>query len=159
MTVINGILSFMVRRRRIEDMGREPDLGVLAAGLLWPLEEELFGKLAECGHDQVRPRHGALLALLDEDGTRPIELAHRTGQHKQIVGRVLNELEDLGYVRREPDPDDRRAKLVVLTERGRDEQAQADRILAEIEARHAARLGAERYRQFRRLLREVVQNG
>ncbi|KAA5838459.1 winged helix-turn-helix transcriptional regulator [Saccharopolyspora hirsuta] len=130
---------------------------MLAARLLWPVEEELFARLAECGHAHVRPRHGALLAYLDETGVRPTELARITGQHKQVVGRVLDELEDLGYAERRPDPSDRRSKLVVLTERGRDEQAQADRILADIEARYEAKLGAERYREFRALLRELVQ--
>ncbi|GLY68710.1 MarR family winged helix-turn-helix transcriptional regulator [Amycolatopsis taiwanensis] len=147
----------MAKNRRIDRAEREPDLGMLAARLLWPIEEELFARLAECGHEQVRPRHGALLAYLDEIGTRPTELARITGQHKQVVGRVLDELEDLGYARREPDPTDRRSKLVVLTERGRDEQVQADRILADIEARHEARIGTGRYRHFRTLLQELVQ--
>lgn len=147
----------MARNRRIARAQSDPDLGMLAAKLLWPLEEELFARLAACGHDRVRPRHGALLAYLDETGTRPTELARMTGQHKQVVGRVLDELEELGYVERRPDPTDRRSKLVVLTEWGRDEQAHADRILADIEARHAVKIGPERYQQFRTLLRELVQ--
>ncbi|MFI7520165.1 MarR family winged helix-turn-helix transcriptional regulator [Micromonospora globbae] len=147
----------MARNRRIARAERDPDLGMLAARLLWPLEEELFARLADCGHGLVRPRHGALLAYLDETGVRPTELARLTAQHKQVVGRVLDELEELGYVERRPDPTDRRSKLVVLTERGRDEQAHADRILADIEARYAAKIGPERYEQFRNLLRELVQ--
>jgi DNA-binding MarR family transcriptional regulator len=79
-----------------------------------------------------------------------------SAQHKQVIGRLLDELETLGYVERRQNPADRRSKLVVLTERGRDEQAQADRIIAEIEVRFASRLGAERYAQFRSLLRDLV---
>lgn len=143
--------------RRIARAERDPDLGMLAARLLWPLEQELFARLAECGHDRVRPRHGALLAYLDETGTRPTELARLTAQHKQVVGRVLDEMEELGYVERRPDPTDRRGRLVVLTEWGRDEQAHADRILADIEARYSAKIGPEQYEQFRTLLRQLVQ--
>ena len=43
-----------------------------------------------------------------------------------------------------------------MTDRGRDEQQLADRILAGIEARHAARIGADRYAEFRKLLRALA---
>lgn len=129
---------------------------MLAARLLYPLQEELFARLAECGHDQVRPRHGAILAYLDEAGATPTELARMSAQHKQVIGRLLDELEDLGYVERRLNPADRRSKLVVLTDRGRDEQAQADRILGEIEARLARKIGEDRYARFRSLLRDLV---
>ena len=39
-----------------------------------------------------------LLAYLDEDGVRATELARLSGRHKQIVGRLVDELEELGYV-------------------------------------------------------------
>jgi DNA-binding MarR family transcriptional regulator len=147
----------VAQERRIERAERDPDIGMLAARLLVPLQEELFARLAECGHDQVRPRHGAILAYLDDTGATPTELARMSAQHKQVIGRLLDELEALGYVERRQNPADRRSKLVVLTDHGRDEQAQADQILAEIEARHAAKIGDERYAQFRSLLRDLVQ--
>jgi DNA-binding MarR family transcriptional regulator len=141
---------------RIERVHRDPDLGLLTAWLLDPIREELFARLAAGGHDQIRPCHRALLGYLDGSGARPTELARLLGQPKQYVGRLVDELETLGYVQRRPDRRDRRSKLVVPTERGHDEQRQADRILAEIEDRHAARIGAARYADFRRLLRALV---
>jgi len=156
MTVTNCILPRVAKERRIDRAERDPDLGMLAARLLYPLQEELFARLAECGHDQVRPRHGAILAYLDEAGATPTELARMSAQHKQVIGRLLDELEDLGYVERRLNPADRRSKLVVLTDRGRDEQAQADRILGEIEARLARKIGEDRYARFRSLLRDLV---
>ena len=156
MTVTSCILPRVAKERRIDRAERDPDLGMLAARLLYPLQEELFARLAECGHDQVRPRHGAILAYLDEAGATPTELARMSAQHKQVIGRLLDELEDLGYVERRLNPADRRSKLVVLTDRGRDEQAQADRILGEIEARLARKIGEDRYARFRSLLRDLV---
>jgi DNA-binding MarR family transcriptional regulator len=129
---------------------------MLVASLLHPLQDELFAQLAERGHEQLRPCHAVILVHLDGAGTRLTELARLTGQPKQYVGRLVDELETLGYVRRRPDPTDRRGKLVVVTARGRDEQEQTGHILAAIEARHAARIGADRYADFRRLLREVA---
>ncbi|TDE15125.1 MarR family transcriptional regulator [Jiangella asiatica] len=133
-------------------LARNPDLGILAARLLFGLQGEVFGRLADRGHGDVRPRHGAVLGFLDARGVRATELARLSGRHKQIIGRLVDELEELGYVKRRPDPADRRAKLVVPTERGLDEQRQADEIIAEIERRHAATLGEAGYAQLRSAL-------
>lgn len=43
---------------------------------------------------------------------------------------IVDELEDLGLVRRGPHPDDRRAKLVEATSKGRELARRADEILA-----------------------------
>ncbi|EEP74706.1 MarR family transcriptional regulator [Micromonospora sp. ATCC 39149] len=134
----------------------EPDVGMLTGQYMRAVQEELFETLAERGHPDVRPRHGSVLAFLDRAGTRPTDLAQRSGQHKQIVGTIVDELVQLGYVSREPDPRDRRAKLVVPTASGLDEIAKARAILAAIERRHAQALGVEAYATFKRALQEVA---
>jgi DNA-binding MarR family transcriptional regulator len=53
------------------------------------------------------------------DGRRPSSIAERAGVSKQAVNHVLRDLERLGYVRLVADADDRRARVVRLTERGR----------------------------------------
>jgi DNA-binding MarR family transcriptional regulator len=141
---------------RAERQEWNPDLGVLAARLLVSLEDELFARLAEAGYDDLLPRHEAVLAFLDEDGVRATELARLSGRHKQVIGRIVDELEELGYVERRPDPADRRAKLIFPTERGLDQIQLGDRIVADIEARHASEVGAKTYAQFRDVLRGVV---
>ena len=141
---------------RSERQEWNPDLGVLATRLLFSLQDELFQRLAEAGYDDLHPRHGAVLAFLDEDGVRATELARLSGRHKQIIGRLIDELEALGYVQRRPDPADRRAKLIVPTERGLDQVLLSDQIVADIEARHAGEVGAKTYAQFRDVLRGVV---
>jgi DNA-binding MarR family transcriptional regulator len=143
-------------KRRRERQEWNPDLGVLASRLLFTLQDELFARLAEAGYDDLHPRHGAVLAYLDEDGVRATELARLTGRHKQIVGRMVDELEQLGYVERRPDPQDRRAKLIFPTERGLDQVRLEDEIIADIEARHAEQIGARTYAEFRDILRGVV---
>jgi DNA-binding MarR family transcriptional regulator len=143
-------------QRRSERQEWNPDLGVLASRLLFSLQDELFERLAHAGYDDLHPRHGAVLAYLDEDGIRATELARLSGRHKQIIGRLVDELEDLGYVERRPDPADRRAKLIFPTERGLDQVRLGDQILADVEARHSREVGARTYAQFRDVLRGVV---
>ncbi|MBM3667318.1 MAG: MarR family transcriptional regulator [Actinobacteria bacterium] len=143
-------------KRRSERQQWNPDLGVLAARLSEATQAELFGRLAEQGHADLEPRHGTVLPYLDEDGIRATELARLSGRHKQVVGRLVDELEQLGYVERRPDPADRRAKLVLPSETGLDALRLADQIVAEIESRHAEEVGRRAYAEFREALRAIV---
>ena len=143
-------------KRRRERQEWSPDLGVLASQLTLSVQRELFSRLAAAGYDDLSPRHAAALAYLDEDGIRATELARLSGLHKQVVGRLVDELEELGYVERRPDPADRRAKLIVPTKRGLEELQLGDEIVADIEARHSGEIGARDYARFRDTLRGVV---
>lgn len=135
----------------------EPDVGMLTGAFMRAVQDELFAILAEQGHPDVRPRHGSVLAFLDREGTRATELSQRSGLHKQIVGTIVDELVELGYVSREPDPRDRRAKLVVPTAYGLDEVTRARAILAAIEHRHEQALGTEGYTSFKAALRQITR--
>lgn len=137
---------------------RGNDLGVLAGRLLFAVQDELFRRLHDEGFDDIVPRHGAVLAYLRPEGVRATDLARLSGQLKQVVGAIVDDLEALGYVRRKPDPADRRAKLVVPTARGRRQMDAADSIMADIMNRHARNLGAVRFRRFVADFRTVIEH-
>ncbi|MEA5363810.1 MarR family transcriptional regulator [Amycolatopsis sp., V23-08] len=142
---------------RAERNATDPDLGVLAGRLLFAVQRELFSTLAARGFGDLNPRHGAVLAYLDPGGVRATELARLSGQHKQIVGTLIDELETLGYVERRPDPSDRRAKLICPTDRGLAQMQAADAIMAAMQERHAQRLGHEDYARFKRLFTDITE--
>jgi DNA-binding MarR family transcriptional regulator len=146
-------------KRRSERQQLNPDLGVLTARLQRAVQGELFERLADQGHSDLHPRHSTVLAYLDEDGVRATELARLSGREKQVVGRLVDELGDIGYVERRPDPSDRRAKLIVPTERGLEQLQLRDEIVAEIERRHAEAAGPRVYAEFRNVLRGMVERG
>src|SRR5690606_34443677 len=104
--------------RRSERKKNDPDLGILSSRTLFALQKELFATLAEQGHPELRPRHGAVLAYLDEEGSRATDLAAQSGQHKQVIGTLGDELAELGYVERRPDPADRRGQAILPGEKG-----------------------------------------
>lgn len=143
---------------RADSPTESPDLGVLAARLLFAIQDELYAKLAQEGFDDLHPRHGAVLAYIADEGMRATEIARLSGQHKQVIGTVIDELEALGYVRRCPDPNDRRAKLVCRTDRGRDQKRAGDRIMNAIGQRHVSRLGADAYQRFIAIFINVVEH-
>jgi DNA-binding MarR family transcriptional regulator len=97
-----------------------------------------------------------VLGYLDEEGSRATELSRHSGTQKQVIGNLIDELEELDYVERRPDPHDRRAKLIVPTPRGRDQMAKADAIMAAIEKRHAKALGKGRYADFKGAFRDIT---
>lgn len=144
--------------RRGERKLNPADLGILATRLFFGVQSELFRRVAQHGFDDLRPRHGAVLAYLDEVGIRLVELARIAGRNKQTIAAILDELEKIGYVYRTTDPADRRAKLILPTERGRKAKQLADDILADMEARYAEHLGQRRYAQFKRTLQAVTMS-
>jgi len=132
------------------------DLGVLAGRLLFSVQAELFRRLHSAGFTDISPRHGMVLAYLRPSGIRATEIARLAGQHKQVIGKNIDELEELGYVERKPDPDDRRAKLVLPTDRGRRQMRTADAIMAEIAGQHERLLGEKEFDRFLHQLRAIV---
>ncbi|MFI6262753.1 MarR family winged helix-turn-helix transcriptional regulator [Micromonospora sp. NPDC051006] len=138
--------------RRSTRKEQDPDLGILAVQLSARVQREIFTRAAEHGFGDVRPRHGAVLAYLDAEGTRPGELARLAGRNKQTMGAILDELERLGYVRRAPDPADRRAKLIIPTDRGLEFMEVSDGLVDLIEQHLSDALGADLYREFRTAL-------
>ena len=71
--------------------------------------------------------HGAVLGRLDREGAQSVsDLAAAERVRPQSMAQTVAELEADGYVKRRPDPDDRRRAFVELTDNGRD-ALQADR--------------------------------
>ncbi|WP_212911848.1 MarR family winged helix-turn-helix transcriptional regulator [Streptomyces sp. TS71-3] len=78
------------------------------------------GEMARAVHPDLEPAAYGLLVCLEEGGQRATDLAGYIGVGKATMSRQLRALEALGFVAREPDPDDGRAWQIHLTERGRD---------------------------------------
>lgn len=118
----------------------DPDPEAVRAAATQELERELSllfrgarrmsEKLAARIHPELdAPGYGLLVTILDADtqhadlehrGVRAVDLAARTRLHKSTLSRSLGELERLGLLTRVRDPHDARARLVTLTQHGRD---------------------------------------
>jgi DNA-binding MarR family transcriptional regulator len=122
--------------------------------------EALFAEfredLVEAGYGDIRPTHGCVFRYVHDDGMRLTELATFAGMTKQSIGEIVDDLAERGYVERFPDPADRRAKLIRLTEKGRRVQEIGYDLLYELERRWAERYGAERVAELRKLLEEIA---
>jgi DNA-binding MarR family transcriptional regulator len=74
---------------------------------------------------------------------------------KQALNYLLRELERLGYLEREPDPDDLRAKRIVLTDRGAAAAGVIRDAVREMEAHWTKQMGAKRFAELQSLLIEL----
>jgi DNA-binding MarR family transcriptional regulator len=111
---------------------------------------------AAAGHAAIHPPHLPVFEYVDhERGSRVTDLARHANVTAQAMSEVVAYLERHGYVERVVDPSDGRARLVRLTDRGRELYEVARAIIADLEARWSARLGERTFSQLKQLLGEL----
>jgi DNA-binding MarR family transcriptional regulator len=81
-------------------------------------ERRVIDSLHKLGHSLVRPSHVTVFWNLGMGAVRVTELAERAHVTQQAMGKMLKELERIGYVARDIDGRDRRAKKIRPTARG-----------------------------------------
>jgi DNA-binding MarR family transcriptional regulator len=148
--MICACLSFVhgYRQRMTDQAGDRRDL----AAMLYPLVRSLIA--AEL---PVLAAHGlsmwgyAVLSALDDSPVRTqAALAESIGADKTRIISTLDELQRTGLIVREPDPRDRRARLLAITEDGRRVRRAAQSEIQANENRLLARLPAADRRAFLR---------
>ena len=123
------------------------------------VQQHMLKRLRERGFDDFDRAYFAVFRYPGPQGARPTDVAAQVGISKQALNYLLRELERLGYLEREPHPDDLRSKRIVLTQRGIAAVGVIRDAVAEMEAAWAQRLGPKRFTQLRDLLLELQQPG
>ncbi|WP_432479575.1 MarR family winged helix-turn-helix transcriptional regulator [Nocardioides sp. GXQ0305] len=103
-----------------------------------------------------KPSHSAVFAQIKPEGSRLTELARGANMSPQAMGELVDELVQLEYVVRRPDPTDGRAKLIVLTEKGQACVSAGIATIATLEESISALLGEQGHRELRRLLQQLL---
>ncbi|GLY70429.1 MarR family winged helix-turn-helix transcriptional regulator [Amycolatopsis taiwanensis] len=93
---------------------------------------------------------------MDCDGTRPTVLARRAGMTPQAMSELVGYLEQRGYVRRIPDPDDRRGRVVVYAERGAHAAEVGEAFFADLENHWGAVAGRDRVKSLTTGLTKIL---
>ena len=110
------------------------------------------------GFDDLRPAHLSIFQHIDHPpgGSRLTVLADRAQMTRQAMAELVDSLVGRGYLERAPDPRDRRAKIIRLTERGWAVHETAAVVVKDLEVRWAERFGADKMTHLRALLRELI---
>lgn len=103
-----------------------------------------------------KPKHSAVFAQISPDGSRLTELARKANMTPQAMGELVDELVGMGYVVRRPDPNDGRAKLIMLTKRGRDAVAAGLQTIEGLEEQVTEILGERGHQELRQLLAKLL---
>ena len=105
----------------------------LIAQLRGRINAFLLSRLAEEGITGLAPSHGAIFVVLFHDGPQPMmALSEKIRRDKSTLTVLVRKLENLGYVRREPDGADKRVSIIHLTEKGLQFQALFESISGEL---------------------------
>jgi DNA-binding MarR family transcriptional regulator len=133
---------------------RRPDL----AAMLAPLVRELIA-----AEEPVLAAHGltmwgyVVLSALDRSSIRTqAALAAAIGADKTRIIGTLDELQSGGYIERRPDPDDRRARLLAITDAGRRVKDAVQDEIQRGEERWLGELSGEERRTFLRVLQRLT---
>lgn len=129
-----------------------PLLGALMRMPVDAVHARIVAGVHAAGFTDIVPAHMAVMRYPGPDGRRPSDLADEAGVTRQAMNYLLGQLEELGYLVREDDGDDRRSRRVQLTKRGARLATAMRRVVAGIEAEVARELGARDARELRRLL-------
>jgi DNA-binding MarR family transcriptional regulator len=105
----------------------------------------IIAATTDAGFDDLNPAHIALFRYPGPEGRRPSTLAAHFLITKQSVNDLLSHLDERGYLTREPDPDDGRARVIKLTPPGKRLVSVVRDAAKECEDRMADVLGPERF--------------
>lgn len=132
-------------------------IGQLLTQLTRLFQTELFERLVAAGLEDARVSHTHVTAYIKADGSRLTELAAQARMTLPAMSELVDDLQRIGIVERRPDPSDGRAKLICLTDAGWEAMRTARRVIAEIEADYARRLGPERFENAAQTLDELLR--
>jgi DNA-binding MarR family transcriptional regulator len=122
-------------------------VGQLLVRLLREFRRELSAPAAAAGYADIRDPHLQIFGAIGMGGARLTDLAARAQLSLAATSELVNDLQGLGYLHRQPDPRDGRAKLICLTERGRALMAHASDSVAAIEEQWSTIVGSRSFNQ------------
>ena len=133
---------------------RRPDL----AAMLAPLVRELIAaELPVLKAYGVSMWGYSVLLALDYSSVRTqAALAEAIGADKTRIIPTLDELQDKGYIERQPDPDDRRVRLLAITDSGRSVKDAVQEEIQRGEERWLGPLSTNDRRVFLRVLSDLT---
>jgi len=135
----------------------EPDFAILTVGAARIVTDRLGVAVERAGVDDMRPAFGFVIRVLADGGRTLTELAELLAVTKQAAIKVVDEMESLGFLERQPDPADRRAKILILTDRGRRVRRAALAASRQMERELRHDLGDEQVAAFRAVLLRFLE--
>lgn len=111
------------------------------------------GRLAE--YDVTPVQYGILACLWLQDGQAPSQIAAALNLDGSTITGILDRLENKELLKRLPDPQDRRALRVVLTEDGKELQSKLNKVVEESDRYVMEQLDDLEQEQLKNILQKI----
>jgi DNA-binding MarR family transcriptional regulator len=131
------------------------NVGVLLFVPYRHMETRILQAVRDAGFDDVTLAQARVFQRIAPGGSRLTDLAEQAQMTKQSVAGLVDELERRRYVRRVPDPNDRRARLIQIDKRGRQAAKAAQAAHNQIQEEWRSHLGTRRFTQLRETLEDL----
>lgn len=118
-------------------------------------KEKFAEQMIAAGHDWYAEARSSVVPYVGNDGTRQTDIVSRMGLSKQAVQQMIVDLEQSGILRRDPDPDDGRGKIVRFTKAGLLAQRDSAKAKQHVEAEIRAKLGNREFDQLMAILKKI----
>jgi DNA-binding MarR family transcriptional regulator len=116
-------------------------MGRVLLGLANDFRRRVLDHCREHGHPKIRGSHSSLLTHIGRTPINLTTLSERSAITQQAVGKLVRELERMGYVECHVDDRDKRAKLIKLSPRGLTLMNDLEEINEEVRCEYRAVLG------------------
>jgi len=150
MLALGALMAESLEQQRNQHLGRQ----------LLKLERHFTGQaltlMQEMGVEGINLGHFSVLPYIDDMGVRATEIAQRSGISKQAVGKTLDDLKMKGYLLALPDPNDKRASLIRLNDKGVNMMKLALKATKDVEANWCAHIGSESVEVFKVLCEKLL---
>jgi DNA-binding MarR family transcriptional regulator len=115
----------------------------------------MLAGLHERGFTDLVAAHLDVFQWPGPENQRPLELATQTRMTKQALNYLLGQLQQLGYLTREPDDRDQRSKRIHLTSQGHAVIRAIREVVRDVETEWEQELGPRKFAQLRKLLTQL----
>lgn len=116
-------------------------------------------RVAQAGYDVTPVQYSALAAIAAHPGLDQATLAGLIAYDRVTIGGVVDRLEQKAYVQRVVSPRDRRARVLHLTDKGRDVLAALDPVVQALQSEILGGLTAPERETFLKLLEKTTDAG
>jgi len=123
------------------------------AAAMW--KEKFAAEMVAAGHDWYAEARSSVVPYVGKDGTRQADIVARMGLSKQAVQQLIVDLEQSGILRRDPDPNDGRGKIVRFTEKGLAAQHDSQKAKHKVESEIRMMLGDAEFERLMATLRKI----
>jgi DNA-binding MarR family transcriptional regulator len=132
-----------------------PLIGALLRVPFETVRDRMLAGLHERGFTDLVAAHLDVFQYPGPENQRPLQLATQTRMTKQALNYLLGQLQQLGYLTREPDDNDQRSRRIRLTRRGHAAIKAIREIVQDVETEWEQQLGARKFAQLRDLLTQL----